>query len=178
VADAGRFRQAVIDLVNEVAPSSQSYFYALSTHPFPGFPTGSYTAAQWSGRAASQFVIPAYARVDELYDAKVREWVIRAAILQRHIVVEDFERRPPSIVFVERARVRLGLHGRQFNDLAFYLQDPSFQKIWSNHYEDPPLGPLRVFIRRAATAVSGAAMSESHAPHLIEIPQNERTPSS
>ena len=165
MADAGRFRQAVIDLVNEVAPSSQSYFYALSTHPFPGFPTSSQTTAQWSGSAASQFVIPDYARVDELNDARVRERVIRAATLQRRIVVEDFERRPPSIVFVERAGVRLGLQGRQFNDLGFYLQDPSLQKIWSDYYEDQPLGPLRVFIWEPAIAVPRAAVSGSHAPH-------------
>jgi methionyl-tRNA synthetase len=37
----GQFRQAVIDTVNHFAPTPQSYFFAFSTHPFPGFPTAS-----------------------------------------------------------------------------------------------------------------------------------------
>ena len=44
------------------------------------------------------------------------------------MVVEDFERRPPSIVFVERNRARLGMNGRQFDDIAFYLTDPRFDE--------------------------------------------------
>jgi hypothetical protein len=146
--NTGQFRQAVIDLVNGVAPSRPSYFFALSTHPFPGFPTASYTVADWSGRAASQFIVPAYARLGEVRDAELRDKVEHAAERQRRMIVEDFRRRPPSIVFVERARQRLGLRGQPFDDLAFYLEDPDFEEIWRSYDEHRPLGPLRVFIRR------------------------------
>jgi len=146
----GQLRQAVIDLVNHFAPSPQSYFYAFSTHPFPGFPTASYTAAEWSGRSIVQPFIPAVARLDEVKDASTRSKVIWAAEYQRRMVIEDFERRPPKIVLIERNRVRLGMNGRQFDDIAFYLEDPRFQQIWREYEEYPPLGPLRVFVRRDA----------------------------
>src|SRR6185295_11034411 len=97
-----------------------------TTHPFPGFPTASYTTAEWSGRSMVQSFIPAYARLDEVTDPVVRRGVVRAAEYQRRIVVEDFERRPPSIVFAEGYGARLGMNGRQFDDIAFYLTDPRF----------------------------------------------------
>jgi hypothetical protein len=145
----GQFRQAVIDLVNHFAPSRRSYFYAFSTHPFPGFPTASYTSAEWSGRSIVQPFIPAYARLDEVKDDRIRGKVIEASEYQRRMVLEDFERRPPSIVFVERSRSRLGMNRRQFDDIAFYTEDPRFRQIWQEYEEYPPLGPLRVFVRRS-----------------------------
>lgn len=145
---SGQFRQAVIDTVNHFAPTRQTYFFAFSTHPFPGFPTASHTESEWSGRSISQPLIPAYARISEVTDPKVREKVVRAGEYQRRMVIEDFERRPPSIVFAERSRARLGMNGVQFDDIAFYLTDPRFQRIWKNYEEYPPMGPLRVFVLR------------------------------
>jgi hypothetical protein len=42
------------------------------------------------------------------------------------------------------------MNGRQFDDIAFYLADPRFRRIWQDYEEYPPMGPLRVFIRRGA----------------------------
>ena len=145
----GQFRQAVIDTVNHFAPTRKLHFFAFTTHPFPGFPTASYTIADWSGSTMVQSLIPAYARRDEVTDPALRERVIRAGEYQRRMVIEDFERRPPSIVFAERNRVRFGMSGRQFDDIAFYLKDPRFQRIWKDYEEYPPLGPLRVFVLRS-----------------------------
>jgi hypothetical protein len=136
--------------VNRHAPSRQSYFFAFSTHPYPGFPTASYTDADFSGRSAAQGIIPAYARMDELTDPTLKAKVDQAASLQRRMVIEDFERRAPSFVFGERSLGRLGMNGRPFDDLAFYLADPRFRQIWSDYEEYPPIGPLRVFVRRSA----------------------------
>ena len=146
----GVLRQTVIDVVNELAPLRGAYFFALTTHPFPGFPTASYTNADWSGRVIVQSVIPAYARIDEVSDPDTRRKVIRAAEEQRRMVVEDFQRRPPSVVFVERQRARLGMNGRWFDDIAFYREDPAFSRIWEDYVEYQPLGPLRVFVLRRA----------------------------
>jgi hypothetical protein len=148
--EVGQYREAIIATVNQYAPSRQSYFFAFSTHPYPGFPTASYTDADFSGRSAAQGIIPAYARMDELTDPTLKAKVVQAASLQRRMVIEDFERRPPSIVFAERSLGRLGMNGRPFDDLAFYLEDPGFRQIWSSYEEYPPIGPLRVFVRRGA----------------------------
>jgi hypothetical protein len=145
----GRFRQAIIETVNQFAPTRQSYFFAFSTHPFPGFPTASYTAAEWTGRSIVEPFIPALARINEVTDPEIRERVVRAGEYQRQMVIEDFQRRPPTIVFSERTSARLGMNGVQFDDIAFYLADPRFQQIWKNYEEYPPFGPLRVFVLRA-----------------------------
>jgi hypothetical protein len=144
----GRYRQEVIRLVDNYAPTHDSYFFAFSTHPYPAFPTGSYTMADFSSRSATQGILAAYARRDELEDAAQLENVVRAAELQRQMVVEDLGERPPSIVFVERAERRFGMNGQQFDDLAFYMGDAGFRDIWSHYDEREPLGPLRVFTRR------------------------------
>jgi hypothetical protein len=86
--------------------------------------------------------------MDEVKDPALRERVLRAGEIQRRMVVEDIQRRPPAIVFVERSSVRLGLNGRPFDDIAFYSADPRFRRIWANYEEYAPLGSLRVFVRR------------------------------
>jgi hypothetical protein len=40
------------------------------------------------------------------------------------------------------------MNGRQFDDIAFYLKDPRFQRLWAKYEEYPPMGPLRVFVLR------------------------------
>ena len=141
----GQFRQAVIELINRYAEGPGQFFYALSTHPFPGFPTASYVSAEWSGRAATQFAIPAFARLDEVQDSERKARIVAAAGVQREIVIEDLRRHPPEVVLVERSRFRLGMSGRYFDDLAFYLMDPDFAEIWNRYEELPPFGSLRVF---------------------------------
>jgi hypothetical protein len=122
-------------------------------HPYPAFPTASYSIADWSSRSATQAILAAYARRDELTDLVRKQEVLRAADLQRQMVVEDFQRYPPSIVFLERAQIRFGMNGRQFDDLAFYLEDPRFQRIWNRYDEQSPIGPLRVFVLRERDTV-------------------------
>lgn len=146
----GQLRQAVIDIVTRYAPSEDDHFFAFSTHPFPGFPTASYTEADWSGRAPMQFMVPAYARRSEVIDADLRKEIEKAAELQRRIVVEDMTQRPPAVVFVERSSARLGLYGLHFDDIQFYLEDRQFAALWSQYAELPPIGPLRVFVKRNA----------------------------
>jgi hypothetical protein len=152
--ETGRFREAVIDIVNQHAPSPKTYFFAFSTHPYPGFPTASYTVANWSGRSAAQGIIAAYARLDELTDPDLRQRVVQAAALQRRMIVEDFELRPPTIVFAEGSNARLGMNGHPFDDLAFYTEDPEFKQIWRNYEEHPPIGPYRVFVHKSARNAS------------------------
>jgi hypothetical protein len=146
----GQFRQAVIEAVDHFAPTSNAYFFAFTTHPFPAYPTASYVKAEYSGRSISQSFIPAYARLDEVSDPARREGILRAAQYQREMVIEDFQRRPPSIVFAEGAMARLGMNGRPFDDIAFYLENPTFREIWRHYDEYPRFGPYRVFVLRGA----------------------------
>jgi len=146
----GRFRQAAIDTVERLAPGPGSYFFAFTTHPFPGFPTASYTTAEFSGRAIDQPFIAAYARLDEVSDPGLRARILHAARLQRDMVIEDLMRRPPDVVLIDSRRSRLGLNGRKFDDLDFYLEDPRFRAIWANYSEHRRLRALRIFVRNRA----------------------------
>jgi hypothetical protein len=66
------------------------------------------------------------------------------------------------------------MNGRQFDDIAFYLTDPRFQKIWANYEEYPPMGPLRVFVLRSAIRSTPAYSSRSEpagvAAPVVEAP--------
>ena len=148
----GLYRDGIIDLIERYAPSPDQHFFALSMHLYPGFPTASYTHADWSSRSATQGILSAYARREELTDASLRAAVVSAAQLQRRMVIEDMQRYPPSVVFLERSLVRFGMNGRQFDDLAFYSEDPLFRRMWSQYVEIAPVGPLRVFVSRKSAA--------------------------
>jgi hypothetical protein len=142
-------RTSLIDLVNHHAAGEGKYFYAFSMHLFPGFPTASYTTAEWSGRSATQAILSAYARRDELVSEHDRRRVEAAAQLQRQMVIEDFVERPPEVVLMETMRSRFGMNGRTFDDVEFYLAAPEFKSIWDGYVEAPAIGPYRVFVRRA-----------------------------
>jgi hypothetical protein len=64
------------------------------------------------------------------------------------MVVDDLTRWPPSVVFADSSRWRLGMNGREFDDLEFYLEDARFRNIWSGYREISPVGPYRVFVLR------------------------------
>ena len=64
------------------------------------------------------------------------------------MVVEDMKLRPPAVVFVDRSPSRLAMNGRHFDDVAFYLQDKEFRRIWAEYEEYPPLGQFGIFVRR------------------------------
>lgn len=145
----GLQRKAIVELVNLHAPRKGQYFFAFSTHPFPAFPTGSYTSAEWSGRAVAQAPLAAYGRIAEVSDPVLRQRIEAAALAQRREVTEDMERRLPAIVLVDTSAVRLGLQKTPFDDLAFYLEDPEFRRVWSRFREIDPVGPYRVFLLSA-----------------------------
>jgi hypothetical protein len=65
------------------------------------------------------------------------------------------------------------MNGRQFDDIAFYLTDPRFRRIWENYEEYPPLGSLRVFVLRAddpqrSARFPAAASLPELRRHLVE----------
>jgi hypothetical protein len=143
----GLYRLAVVEAVNHYASRPGSHFYALSTHPFPGFPTGSYTRAEWSGSACCQLAVPAIARIREVTNPELRQRIHEATSIQVEMVVDDLMRTNPEVVLVERGRSRLGLGARPFDDVAFYMRDPRFQAIWKHYRETVRIGSISLFVR-------------------------------
>lgn len=146
--DWGRTRQGLIDRLRSEGVGPGDYLYALSTHPHPGFPTVNYLGADWSGRTVAQFAVPAYVRRAEIADPERLAGIDRAMDRQRAIVIEDLRRHPPSFVMVEARQRRLGLSFRKFDDLAYYLRDPEFARLWACYVEIEPVDPIRLFRRQ------------------------------
>jgi hypothetical protein len=145
--EIGVFRSQLIARINASVPRGE-YVYAFSSHPFPAFPTMSYTAAEWGSPMVGQFAIPAFLARDRVKDPKRLAALDRAVQAQREQVIADFSRHPPSLVLVETQPYRLGMEGRKFDDIEFYSSDPRFAALWRQYVETPSIGTLRIFVRR------------------------------
>jgi hypothetical protein len=143
----GKFRSELIDRINTAAPRG-GCVYAFSTHPFPAFPTMSYTVAEWGSPMVGQFVLPALVARDRVHDPGRLAALDRATHALREQVLTDFRRCPPGVVLVETSPNRLGMRGHRFDDLAFFNADPRFAAIWRQYVETDSLGSLRIFLRR------------------------------
>jgi hypothetical protein len=145
--DIGMFRSELIARINASVPRGE-FVYAFSSHPFPAFPTMSYTAAEWGSPLVGQFAIPAFLARDRVKDPARLAALDLAVQAQREQVVADFAQHAPSMVLIETREDRLGMRGRHFDDIAFYSSDPRFAAIWRQYVEADSIGTLRVFVRR------------------------------
>ena len=108
----------------------------------------SYTSAEWGSPMVGQFALPALLVRDRVGDPARLAALDRAIQAQRDQVLADFTRCPPGLVLIETSPDRLGMRGRNFDDIAFYSADPRFAAIWQQYTEEEPQGSLRVFRRR------------------------------
>jgi len=143
----GVYRQSLIEKLNRLAPEG-SYIYSISTHPFPAFPTMSYTRAEYGCGFVAQFVVPAIAKIWMIQDPAKLSEVKRAAALQREYVVRELEQYRPAVVLVNAALPRLGLGMQPFDDIGFYMTDPRFASLWSEYEEIEQMESIRIFVRR------------------------------
>jgi hypothetical protein len=60
------------------------------------------------------------------------------------------------MVLVDTGDSRLGMHGLEFDDIAYYTADPRFAAIWSRYAETESIGRLRVFLRRKPAGEAAA----------------------
>ena len=68
----------------------------------------------------------------------------------RRTLAEDFERRPPALVFVFAPGWLQSIGASDFNLLAFLRRDPRFEAIWARYRPVGQIGPVRVFERTLA----------------------------
>lgn len=143
--EQGQEYEALINRLRALGVGPGTYLYAISTHPKPGFPATSYLGANWAGEAATQFVLPAYARRNEIADSDQLKRVTDAAEYQREVVIRSLDRHRPRVVLLDARRRRLGLGFRRFDQVAFYAENDRFRRIWACYVELKPVGPVRIF---------------------------------
>ena len=134
----------------------------LGTSVPPGFPAVSYADADWTLRHSCLWPLPAILRArsgSPADRARLRPDEIDAVEdYLRNSLVEDFQRRPPTLAFVARPGWLQGVGRSRFDLLAFLLRDPRFEALWSGYQQIGRLGPLLVYERTvSAPSTSGAA---------------------
>ena len=142
--DDPRTTDEVIAIVNRL-PATRS-FLALATHPFPGFPTALYVAADWASRTNSRFFLPAIAKLRARGAKPDDPTRVFAETRARQMVLTDLGRRP-ALVLVDAGAWQHGIGARPFDILDFYREDPAFRRAWARYRERPPIQTLRVFER-------------------------------
>lgn len=120
-------------------------FLALSTHPYPGFPTALYTEAEWMSRTNSKWLLPSVAaarggagslKAEQQREAEAKAWEELASELERR----------PELVLVDSASTHHGMHNLTFDVLAFYQENEQIRALWRRYEEIEAVSGYRVFI--------------------------------
>lgn len=136
--DTGREIEKFVAFIEENVPDDQS-FLAISTHPFPGFPTAIYANRHWSSPSNSSIFLPAVVRLrtqpsnDDPATMKFAERKAHDAMMR------DISAKP-EIILVSVGEARHAIGRIPFDFMEFYLEDPEFGEIWSG-YEKMPKAP-------------------------------------
>src|SRR5262249_23006052 len=138
---SGSLAHSIDEMVSVVDRHAKNEaFLAISTHPFPGFPTALYAQAEWAGRTNSQILLPAIVKMHAhgIPDSDPRLSSIEQTA--RAMFREDLETRTPAVVLIDARPHRYSIDDLQFDFLEFYLADPDIRRIWSEYAEIPPVG--------------------------------------
>jgi hypothetical protein len=134
-------RYALDDYLAQYEPSTTVYAFSTRVEPM----AFSYNhGLSWGGRFAHLWMLPAIVKnelgpIDPAAPFKKLspETVTRLANLQRTESTEDLKYWQPSVVLVEQCNLEhdcIGLEGRDFDLISWFLQSPEFAAVWS-HYE-------------------------------------------
>jgi hypothetical protein len=138
----------VVDVIDRYARNQT--FYAISTHPFPGFPTALYAHAAWAGRTNSQFLLPAIIKMRAQGVPESDPRLSSVEQTARAMFRQDLEVRVPAVVLVDARTRRHAINDLPFDFLEFYLGDPEIRRIWREYAEMPSIAGFRVFVRQVS----------------------------
>lgn len=127
----GQEMEGVVDFVDDHTEKGGS-FLAISTHPYPGFPTAIYTHRRWASKQNSRIYLPAVVRLTEAH-AKPDDPRLQFAQRQtRDRLLEDLSTRP-ELVLVDVRPYRHAIGQSKFDVLSFYLKDPRIAAKWKDY---------------------------------------------
>jgi hypothetical protein len=143
----GRSYGEMVSFVKSNTPEGGS-FLAVSTHPYPGFPTALYANRRWSSTRNSQFYLPAVVRLREQGPRRDRELLVFAEAKARAAIASDLANRP-ELILIDQSLSRHAIEGSKFDYLKFFMEDPKFASRWSEYVPAPaqPRG-FAAFVRR------------------------------
>ena len=145
---AGQERRELIAAVRSLLVEGDDLVFAMSTHPYPGFPTVNYVGGRWAGRSNSSVEVPAVVKLAQLADPVERAEILATARAFRRRVVADLVARRPRVVLVDARRSRHAIGRRRFDFLEYYGEEPGFAELWASYEEVTPRRGIRIFVRR------------------------------
>lgn len=140
--------EAVVETVNSHARGAS--FLAISTHPFPGFPTAIYADSLWAGRTNSQIALPAVIKMYESTPVADIARLQESEAFARSVFLQDLSSAQPALILVDAREIRHAIGRSRFDLLAFYRADPAIDAILRHYHEMPSVGGFRVLIRRGS----------------------------
>ena len=130
-------------LLNKYSP--EDTFLSISAHPFPGFPTGLYVRPKWAGvDMVRRYIAAIMALRNFRSKGEVNSVLAELEKVERLRIMTEFKKKP--VIVLANIHETMGQINTS-STLDFFLEDPRFQKIWSNYQELEPIGNTRVFKR-------------------------------
>jgi hypothetical protein len=145
--DLGSQISSVTSLVARHTPPDGS-FLAISTHPFPGFPTTLYARRRWASASNSALFLPAVIRLRAMGTAADPELLRFTESKAREALERDLANKP-DVILVDVRIYRHAIGLTNFNYLNFYFEDPKLQKDWAAYSRlEPATAGFEVYLRR------------------------------
>jgi hypothetical protein len=110
--------------------------YTFTAHVFIGFPLANRIDGPWDSRFPCLWPVPGVQRILAAPADFTAEQVAAARRADRYVtdaVVEDFERRLPSVVIVDARKNKSYFAGVAFDYVEHFKRDPRFARLWSDY---------------------------------------------
>ena len=127
----GREISQVIQFVEANVPQNGSFF-AVSTHPFPGFPPALYAGRHWQSVSNSNIFLPSVVRLTAQGNEPDDKDLAYSRAKSVEAVLRDLNRKP-DLVLIDIRPHRHAINNDPFDFMAFYLSDPEIRSIWENY---------------------------------------------
>ena len=133
-SDRGALGKNIADAVAFVDQHSAAdgSFLAISTHPYPGFPTALYAQRRWASPSNSAIFLPAVVHLREAGHLADRELLGFAERKAREAMMRDLAT-APDVVLVDLRDVRHAIGRSKFDYLQFFMEDPAFRTAWADY---------------------------------------------
>jgi hypothetical protein len=145
--EVGREVASTVRFLDAQVPP-QGSLAAVSTHPFPGFPTTLYAKRRWASASNSAIFMPAVVRLREAGASSDRELLAFAETKARQAMMRDLAK-SPDVVLIDRRENRHAIGDSKFDYLNFFMEDPAFRRAWSAYQQaDSPPEGFAAYVRK------------------------------
>jgi hypothetical protein len=141
---------SVTALVNFTkARDNNNYFYVFSTTVTPWPIVALYAHKTDARRFPSMWFLPGLVHTAKKdLTEEQRQKMLKLADKLRNMVVEDFKRYQPQLVFIDISKNKPYMGDMQFDYLSFFLQSNAMQRIWQQYQYLTTVQGYAVYIKK------------------------------